>query len=164
MQRSNYLSTSVLTFLFQLTYCVEFEIQLIKFSNEYFNEYQYDLNRTENQYDNQEAFTPTQNTLSLNRSVLPFVAKKNYCIHLAKSSDTSAKKHRSEFASYDVLSDDDVVRNQYKFLPYPSVSEKELLLEEAYYQWNMSQPYVIHNSWNLESLNHYLFNGKNDFK
>ena len=164
MQGSNYLSTSVLTFLFQLTYCVEFEKQLNKFSNGYLNEYQYDLNRTENQNDNHEAFTFNQNTLSINRSVFPFVAKKNYCIHLAKSSDTSANKHRTEFASYDVLSDDDVVRNQYKFLPYPSVSEKELLLEEAYYQWNMSQPYVKYNSWNLESLNHYLFNGKNDFK
>ena len=166
MQRSNYIDTSVLTFLFQLTYCVKFEEQLRinVHSSEYLNVFQYDLKNSENQNDNQKAFAITQNRLSINRSVLPNVAIRNYCMHLAKSSDSDAKKYRSEFASYDVISDDDVVRNQYKSLPYPYVSEEELLREEAYYQRKTSDPYVIMYSWNLENLNHYLFDGKNDFK
>ena len=164
MQRSNYLGTSVLTFLFQLTYCVKFEEHLIELSSEYLHAVQYHLKSSENHNDNQEAFAITQNKLSINRSVFPTVAIRNYCMHLAKSSDSDAKEYRSEFPSYDVISDDDVVRNQYKALPYPSVSEEELLREEAYYKRKTSDPYVMYYSWNLENLNHYLFEGKNDFK
>ena len=67
MQRSNYLGTSVLTFLFQLTYCVKFEEHLIELSSEYLHAVQYHLKSSENHNDNQEAFAITQNKLSIKR-------------------------------------------------------------------------------------------------
>ena len=57
----------------------------------------------------------------------------------------------------------DVVQKQYSFLPYPPVSKKELLAEEKYYKAH-DLPLLFSYQLQLEYLNHYLFQGWEDFE
>ena len=75
-----------------------------------------------------------------------------------------------EKEKYDTLSEDDIVRSQYKSFPYPPVKEKLLFREERHYSNttlqlnNKTKLWGIFYSMHLESLNHYLYKGRNHFK
>ena len=65
----------------------------------------------------------------------------------------------------DTLSTSDAVTRQYLSLPYPSVSEELLQAEKNHYQGpNRNDPHTTYTSLSLEYLNHFLYEGKNDFR
>ena len=65
----------------------------------------------------------------------------------------------------DSLTNDDIVRSQYSLLPYPAVSANELHTEWNYYKFKQgSEPYNMFFPFTFESLNHYLYQGKNNFR
>ena len=65
----------------------------------------------------------------------------------------------------DTLTQDDIVRNQYSYLPYPAVSKRNLAGELQHYKNKRNATlYNIIPAFTLESLNHYLYQGRNDFK
>ena len=84
--------------------------------------------------------------------------------HFNKSNCISNDEQLRSFNEYDVISDDDKVQNQYKMLPFPPVPEKRLLQEEQHYKTNSSSMFSYTFQLTLESLNHYLYQGKNHFR
>ena len=78
------------------------------------------------------------------------------------------------FGQYDTLTLNDIVRNQYAELPYPAVSPEALKAEKMYYDnkvWTVkahgelrSYPMRISFGTTLEAINHFLFEGKNNFR
>ena len=65
----------------------------------------------------------------------------------------------------DTLSTSDAVTRQYLSLPYPSVSEEQLQAEKNHYLGpNRNDPHTTYTSLSLEYLNHFLYEGKNDFR
>ena len=75
------------------------------------------------------------------------------------------KNQSDETTIYDTLTQDDKVRNQYLSLPYPSVSKRELTAEWQYYKNRQNTtPYNEFYAFTLESLNHYLYKGENNFR
>ena len=67
----------------------------------------------------------------------------------------------------DTLSHDDIVRNQYRLLPYPAVSPDMIANEKHYYHhssdsWKKPYHFVFADA--LESINHFLFKGSNNFR
>ena len=68
---------------------------------------------------------------------------------------------------YETLTKDDIVQNQYSLLPYPSVTEEDLADEKYYYEKLFSKrrkPYYYNYGITLEALNHFLFEGRNNFR
>ena len=65
----------------------------------------------------------------------------------------------------DTTNQDDIVRRQYSSLPYPAVTEDNLFLEKNHYDRKLEniRPYGISQQLALEKINHYLYNGDNDF-
>ena len=75
------------------------------------------------------------------------------------------KNQLDEIRVSDTLSQDDNVRNQYSYLPYPPVSRRELAAEWQYYKNRPNAtPYNEFYAFTLEGLNHYLYKGENDFR
>ena len=65
----------------------------------------------------------------------------------------------------DTLSTSDAVTRQYLSLPYPSVSEEHLQAEKNHYLGpDRNDPHTTYTSLSLEYLNHFLYEGKNDFR
>ena len=65
----------------------------------------------------------------------------------------------------DTLSTSDAVTRQYLSLPYPSVSEEQLQEEQNHYMGpDRNMPHVTYTTLSLEYLNHFLYQGTNDFK
>ena len=70
-----------------------------------------------------------------------------------------------ETTGSDTLTQDDIVRNQYSSLPYPAVSKRELAAELQHYKNTQNTtPYNTIFAFTLESLNHYLYKGENNFR
>ena len=70
---------------------------------------------------------------------------------------------------YDFLTQDDIVRKQYSLLPFPPVSKHDLAIESMYYSRrkignNLVKPFTAVTAFTLESLNHFLFAGRNNFR
>ena len=70
---------------------------------------------------------------------------------------------------YDFLTQDDIVRKQYSLLPFPPVSKHDLAIENMYYSKrkignNLVKPFTAVTAFTLESLNHFLFAGRNNFR
>ena len=64
----------------------------------------------------------------------------------------------------DTLSQTDAVTRQYLSLPYPSVSEEQLQAEQTHYMGpDRNMPHVTYTTLSLEYLNHFLYQGRNDF-
>ena len=66
--------------------------------------------------------------------------------------------------SMDVSTLGDLVRNQYRSLPYPAVDQNQLSKEKDYYYSRLrNYPMYIWTHIGLEAINHFLYNGTNDF-
>lgn len=75
---------------------------------------------------------------------------------------------------YDTLTQSDIVRSQYSKLPYPAVKSYILSQEKAYYDYygkrvmafgeNRTIPISISFGITLEAINHFLYEGKNNFR
>jgi len=69
-----------------------------------------------------------------------------------------------ETESGDATTSRDLVTMQYESLPYPPVPEKDLLEEENWYKNGKETPMLIVESHTLEKTNHYLHQGKQNFR
>ena len=88
----------------------------------------------------------------------------DHCIELTKLQDAqnSSLKH---LYNGDTLTQDDVVRKQYRSLPYPEISEDEIVKTYNHYKGELRHiPYMRIVAQELESLNHFLYKGKSNFK
>ena len=64
----------------------------------------------------------------------------------------------------DTFSANDNVQNQYVRLPYPLISDEEYQQEKRYYEnHDRIKPFRIHHNLVLDRLNHFLYNGENNF-
>ena len=70
------------------------------------------------------------------------------------------------YENHDTISHDDVVKKQYSSLPYPPVNEYQIELEKIHYMSNYSKqyPFDMYAPITLENINHFLFNGNNNFR
>ena len=53
---------------------------------------------------------------------------------------------------------------QYENLPYPKVKEAQLLDEDDYYKRVEDVPYYMYPTHSLPKLNHFLYQGKQNFQ
>ena len=59
----------------------------------------------------------------------------------------------------------DLVREQYRLLQYPHVGMDMIQLEKQYYNSNLREiPLIKYYSSSLEYINHFLYEGNNDFR
>ena len=103
-----------------------------------------------------------------------FDFKNHFCDIQFAQRDVNVKSNSAEIETFDTLSQNDVVRNQYSNLPYPAVTLKDLNVEKSYYdnkKWLVNaygelrvKPYWVTPGVTLEAINHFLFNGRNDFR
>jgi hypothetical protein len=69
--------------------------------------------------------------------------------------------------TYDTLTQSDIVRSQYMTLPYPLVSDQQLVTDKYYYDHVYpirKIPYMVSFGISYEALNHYLYQGRNTFR
>ena len=90
--------------------------------------------------------------------------KNGSCQFFKTTTEIESQRNIKEYEKYDDISEDDIVRSQYKLLPYPPVAEEQLLEEKDFYKRTISKTFESYYQLNLESLNHYLYNGRNEFK
>ena len=65
----------------------------------------------------------------------------------------------------DTITHDDIVRKQYTSLPYPAISQKEIMDSQNHYHSEFRHiPYMRTVAENLESLNHFLYKGETNFE
>ena len=109
-----------------------------------------------------------------NYKVLKSEFKENFCVIEAVQDNRNAKNNLAAFETFDTLTQNDVVRNQYSNLPYPAVTLEDLNVEKTYYddmRWPVNaygklrnKPFRVTVGVTLEAINHFLFNGRNDFR
>ena len=92
------------------------------------------------------------------------VSEINNCHYIQGQHDGFNNRNLDESNLGDTIGQDDVVQSQYALLPYPPVREDDLFDEQIYYDGYAGNiPYTIHSSIALVSINHFLYNGGNDF-
>ena len=108
---------------------------------------------------------PTFNRINNNRTH-NFRIKGKTCVDLQLESNSNHEYNSNHINNGDTVIEDDVVRDQYSWFPYPAVTEDHFFREQQYYNNEQNQnnrPYTIVPSIVLENLNHFLFKGDNDF-
>ena len=68
----------------------------------------------------------------------------------------------SEFG--DTTTPSDLVTKQYEALPYPEVKDIQILTEKNYYEKEHKKPFMIIPTTQLEHMNHYLYEGNENFR
>ena len=96
------------------------------------------------------------------------------CDHLSSKNKTISNDGLHFLNNYDSLTQNDIVRNQYANLPYPAVKPEWLELEKYYYdnkEWPVkaygeirNKPFKDSMAITLEAINHFLYQGKNQFR
>ena len=103
---------------------------------------------------------------ALTRSVAEALntSRYSYCKDLIKQQDT--KENSTKFEnSWDTFTQDDIVKKQYSSLPYPEIPLDEIVFTHNHYQSEFKHiPIRRPVAENLESLNHFLYKGENNFK
>lgn len=90
--------------------------------------------------------------------------KNQFCQSSKRIQGVTSEQSSNALSKYDVVSEDDIVRSQYKLLPYPLYTNVSFQYEEHFYNRTSFKSAEDYYQLNLESLNHYLYNGRNDFK
>ena len=93
-----------------------------------------------------------------------FTKKKDFLSHIASF---GKNHHRIESVDKrgDSIDHEDVVKKQYSSLPYPDVAQATLDREYDHYNVYMKQhPYYTVPTLKLGNLNHFLYEGKFDFR
>ena len=101
----------------------------------------------------------------LSRSEVEFRRTSKYhCSELIRVNEDELS--RQEFQrNGDTITQDDVVREQYTSLPYPEISQDEIIQTYNHYNGEFKHiPYMRPVAENLESLNHFLYEGRNNFR
>ena len=99
---------------------------------------------------------------------------KQFHCNIRCKNNSSTESYNVPFWQHDTLTRNDIVRNQYAELPYPAVSPEGLKAEKMYYDnkvWTVkaygklrSYPMRVSFGATLEAINHFLFEGKNNFR
>ena len=85
------------------------------------------------------------------------------CLEPGGHKNTSIPSIESGYEYTDMITDP--VREQYRLLPYPHVGMDMLQLENQYYKSNLRDiPLIKYYSSSLEYINHFLYEGNNDFR
>ena len=97
-----------------------------------------------------------------------------FCQQPTSLENSNNREHPDEKEQYDTLTPSDIVRSQYSKLPYPAVKSHVLAQEKAYYNYygkrvmafgeNRTIPFSISFGITLEAINHFLYEGKNNFR
>ena len=76
------------------------------------------------------------------------------------------KEHPNFYQNGDTITQNDIVRSQYELLPYPIVTKERIeALRKHYDDKNKrDNPFSRVPGSDLETINHYLFKGTNDFR
>ena len=84
---------------------------------------------------------------------------------LIPTSNGIRKKLPDSFQNGDTLTQNDIVRHQYELLPYPPVTKEsiEQIRKHYYNEDKRKDPLSRVPGSDLETINHYLFKGRNDF-
>ena len=104
------------------------------------------------------------NQLSANHDQM-FRYRSDICIQIWRQNASSIQYNSNPTWSGDTTGQDDIVRKQYSSLPYPAVGKTDLTNEQNYYNNGSLRniPYAIYSPIALEYINHFLYNGANDF-
>ena len=93
-----------------------------------------------------------------------FETKKYFCRNNKVGSQVVEEYNNNFNPLSDTLTQDDIVMKQYALLPYPAVSQQEIMkVKQHYNSVNRHIPYHTTPSQTLESLNHFLYKGKNGY-
>ena len=108
--------------------------------------------------------TRYMNNTALNMSLNGLICDQ---VHIGNKENESKDLRPHRY--YDFLTQDDIVRKQYSLLPFPPVSKHDLAIESMYYSKrnignNLVKPFTAVTAFTLESLNHFLFAGRNNFR
>ena len=108
-------------------------------------------------------------SINIGKAISAIVDNDEYCTNMYVCNNDTTKHDFDTSLHYDTLIQSDIVRNQYMTLPYPAVSEEELMNEKVYYDkiYNTAirkVPYTITYGTTFEALNHYLYRGRNTFR
>lgn len=89
--------------------------------------------------------------------------QQHVCADIQHQND-APNKHTLDFSNiFDTISYDDVVRNQYFTLPYAVRKDRFNDERRHYVDRGRNTPYLVAQTIVLENLNHFLFNGRNNF-
>ena len=85
---------------------------------------------------------------------------------IPSSSVDARNKHSSFSESGDSTTQSDIVRNQYESLPYPKVTKERIELLRKHYddKDKRNDPFARVLGSDLETINYYLFKGRNNFR
>ena len=88
-----------------------------------------------------------------------------YSSTLIPISNRIRKRLPDSFQNGDTLTQNDIVRHQYELLPYPPVTKEsiEQIRKHYYNEDKRKDPLSRVPGSDLETINHYLFKGRNDF-
>ena len=65
----------------------------------------------------------------------------------------------------DIISQNDIVQQQYLSLPYPAVRQSDILNEQMHYSSSKrNTPFDIFDAITLENINHFLYRGSRNFR
>ena len=76
------------------------------------------------------------------------------------------KKHYNSYQNGDTITQNDIVRSQYELLPYPTVTKERIEALRKHYgdENKRDNPFARVPGSDLETINHYLFKGTNNFR
>ena len=76
------------------------------------------------------------------------------------------RKHSNLYQNGDTITQDDIVRSQYELLPYPIVTKERIEALRKHYddEDKRDNPFARVPGSDLETINHYLFKGENNFR
>ena len=87
------------------------------------------------------------------------------CTEIDHKHERYDNKHNNLFGGLDTITKEDIVRNQYLSFPYPAVTKEDIQIEKDYYNsTKRNTPFGIAREITLESINHYLYKGRNTYR
>ena len=167
----------------KISYLVLIPLMLVLSSLAYWDE-NYHLNESSNKYlidsdqqnSNKRGFEASSDQVIRNRKYKEYKSDSEHhsCDLELVQRNVNFRSNLAKIKTFDTLSQNDVVRNQYSNLPYPAVTLKDLNAEKSYYdnkKWIVNvygelrvKPYWVTPGVTLEAINHFLYNGRNDFR
>ena len=97
---------------------------------------------------------------------IKMISHQRSCTVLSKKQEWNTKyKMKNVYNDGDTMYPLDLVQTQYSMLPYPLVTNKDLLMEKRHYStMKKSMPTVLYYTDTLENINHFFFQGKSNFR
>ena len=95
--------------------------------------------------------------------------KDHFCncnIGIPTNNANTREQHSNLYRNGDTITQNDIVRSQYELLPYPTVTKERIEALRKHYgdEDKRDNPFSRVPGSDLETINHYLFKGANDFR